>query len=51
MKPKVSRRKEIIEIRADIKRIENSKKKEKKLMKQRSFFSEEITKIHKPLSA
>lgn len=29
MKPKLSRKKEIIEIRADINRIKNSKKKEK----------------------
>ena len=51
-KPKVSRRKEIIKIRAEINKIETKKKKEKKekLNETKSWFLEKINKIDKPLA-
>ena len=47
-KPKVSRRKEIIKIRAEINKIET--KKTGKINKAKSWFSEKINKIDKPLA-
>ena len=46
-KPKVSRRKEMIKIRAEINEIETKKK--KKINKTKSWFFEQINKINKPL--
>ena len=48
-KPKVSRRKEIIEIRAEINEIE-TKKTIANINKIKSWFFEKINKIHKPLA-
>ena len=48
-KPKVSRRKEIIKIRAEINEIE-TKKTMVKMSKTKSCFFEKINKIHKPLT-
>ena len=48
-KPKVSRRKEIIKIRAEINEIE-TKKTIAKINKTESWFFEKINKIHKPLA-
>ena len=48
-KPKVSRRKEIIKIRADINEIE-TKKTIAKINKTKSWFFEKINKIDKPLA-
>ena len=48
-KPKVSRRKEIIKIRAEINEIE-TKKTIAKINKSKSWFFEKINKIHKPLA-
>ena len=48
-KPKVSRRKEIIKIRAEINEIE-TKKTIAKINKTKSWFSEKINKIDKPLA-
>ena len=48
IKPKVSRRKEIIKIRAEINEIE-MKKTIAKINKTKSCFSEKINKINKPL--
>ena len=48
-KPKVSRMKEIIKIRAEINEIE-TKKTIAKINKTRSWFFEKINKIHKPLA-
>ena len=47
-KPKVSRRKEIIKIRAEINEIE-TKKTTAKISKTKSWFFEKINKIDKPL--
>ena len=47
--PQVSRRKEIIKIRAEINEIE-TKKTIAKLNKTKSWFFEKINKIHKPLA-
>ena len=48
-KPKVSRRKEIIKIRAEINEIE-TKKTIANINKTKSWFFEKINKIHKPLA-
>ena len=48
-KPKVSRRKEIIKIRAEINEIE-TKRTVAKINKTKSWFSEKINKIYKPLA-
>ena len=48
-KPKVSRRKEIIKIRAEINEIE-MKKTITKINKTKTWFFEKINKIHKPLA-
>ena len=48
-KPKVSRRKELIKIRAEINEIE-TKKKIAKINKTKSWFFEKINKIHTPLA-
>ena len=48
MKPKVSGRKEIIKIRAEINEIE-TKKPTEKINETKSWFSEKINKIDKPL--
>ena len=48
-KPKVSRRKEIIKIRAEINEIE-TKKTIEKVNETKSWFSEKINKIDKPLA-
>ena len=48
-KPKVSRRKEIIKIRAEISEIE-TKKTRAKINKTKSWFFEKINKIDKPLA-
>ena len=48
-KPKVSRRKEIIKIRAEINEIE-TKKTRAKINKTKSWFFEKINKIDKPLA-
>ena len=48
-KPKVSRRKEIIKIRAEINEIE-TKKTKAKINKTKSWFFEKINKIDKPLA-
>ena len=49
MKPKVSRRKEIIKIREEINEVKNKNTIET-LLKQQSCFAENITKIDKPLA-
>ena len=49
MKPKVSRRKEIIKIRTEIDEIE-MKKTIAKINETKSWFSEKINKIDKPLA-
>ena len=48
-RPKVSRRKEIIKIRAEINEIQTKKIKEK-INETKSWFSEKINKIDKPLA-
>ena len=48
-KPKISRRKEIIKIRAEINEIETKKTKEK-INETKSWFFEKINKIDKPLT-
>src|SRR3712207_9381920 len=47
-KPNVSRRREIIKIRAEINEIETKKKKEKKINKTKNCFFKKIKKIIKP---
>ena len=49
MKPKVSRRKEIIKIRAEINEIETKKTMEK-INETKSWFFEKINKIDRPLA-
>ena len=49
MKPKVSRRREIIKIRAEINTIE-MKKAVERINETKSWFFEKINKIHKPPS-
>ena len=48
-KPSVSRRKEILKIRAEINAIEKKKETIAKINKAKSWFFERINKIHKPL--